>query len=153
MVTTAAWPEASRKRRPSEEMIQQPSPREAIGKVFLKLREKSPLLVGMRCPGKDCSRVATARRKVSRSWQLPHKLRTKPATGAASRGPDYWIRQGNVTSFVILQSVILQGLILLGTLRLIVIHRRRIEMKGIILRCGFLGALLVGAGLAISAQE
>src|SRR2546422_7073456 len=27
------------------------------GKAFLKLRGKSPLLVGMRCPAKDCSRV------------------------------------------------------------------------------------------------
>jgi len=43
-----------------------------------------------------------------------------------------------VTSFVILQSVILQDLILQETLRLTVVHRRRIEMKGIILRCGFL---------------
>ncbi len=57
MLTTAACPEASRKRRPSAAMIQQPSPREAIGKVFLKLRGKSPLLMGMTCPGKDCSRV------------------------------------------------------------------------------------------------
>src|SRR2546422_5467941 len=57
MLTTAACPEASRNRRPSSAMIQQPSPREAIGKVFLKLRGKSPLLVGMRCPGKDCTRV------------------------------------------------------------------------------------------------
>src|ERR1700674_1067641 len=61
MLTTAAWPEASRKRRPSEVMIPQPSPRTAMGKVFLKLREKSPLFVAMRCPGKDCSRVASAR--------------------------------------------------------------------------------------------
>src|SRR6266481_33354 len=148
MLTTAAWPEASRNRRPSEEMIQQPSPREARGKVFLKLRGKSLLLVGMRGPGKDCSRVASARSKTRGSGQLPHKLRAEPRTRVARRGPDYWIRKRNVTSFVILQSVIL-----LGALRLIVIHRRRIEMKGIILRCGFLGALLVGAGLAISAQE
>src|SRR5467141_2886235 len=153
MLTTAACPDASRKRRLSEEMIQQPSPREARGKVFLKLRGKSLLLVGMRGPGKDCSRVATARSKTRGSGQLPHKLRAEPRTRVARRGPDYWIRKRNVTSFVILQSVILQDLILLGALRLIVIHRRRIEMKGIILLCGFLAALLVGAGLAISAQE
>src|SRR5260370_8784862 len=38
-------------------MIQQPSPREATGKIFLKWRGKSPLRVGMRCPGKNCNRV------------------------------------------------------------------------------------------------
>jgi dipeptidyl aminopeptidase/acylaminoacyl peptidase len=54
---------------------------------------------------------------------------------------------------VILQSVILPGPILQETLRLIVFYRRRIEMKGVNLRCGFLGALLLGAGLAVSAQE
>src|ERR1700694_1704243 len=69
------------------------------------------------------------------------------------RGPNYWIWLRNVTSFVILESVILQGLILQGTLRLTVTHRRRFEMKCIIPRCGFLGAMLLGAGLAVSAQE
>src|SRR6266480_1728871 len=158
MLTTAACPDASRNRRPSAAMIQQPSPRDATGKVFLKLRGKSLLLVGMTCPGKDCSRVATARSKARGSGRLPRKLRANPSTRAASRAPGYWIRQGNVTSFVILQSVILQsvilqGLILQETLRLTVIHRRRIEMKGIILRCGFLSTLLLGAELAVSAQE
>src|SRR5712664_6296 len=57
MLTTAAWPEASRNRWPSPAIIQQPSPRDAMGKVFLKLRGKSPPRAGMRCPGKDCSRV------------------------------------------------------------------------------------------------
>src|SRR5439155_15364762 len=57
MLTTAACPEASRNRRPSAAIIQHPSPRAAMGKVFLKWRGKSPLLVGMRYPGKDCSRV------------------------------------------------------------------------------------------------
>src|SRR5882672_4627751 len=38
-------------------------------------------------------------------------------------------------------------------LLLIVSHRRRIEMNGVILRCGFLGALLLGSGLGVSAQE
>src|SRR5467141_1428025 len=33
------------------------------------------------------------------------------------------------------------------------VYRRRIEMKGVNLRCGFLGALLLGVGLAVSAQE
>src|SRR6202165_5174841 len=69
------------------------------------------------------------------------------------RGPNYWIWLRNVTSFVILESVILQGLILQGTLRLTVIHRRRFEMKCIIPRRGLVGALLLGAGLAVSAQE
>src|ERR1700694_2439290 len=69
------------------------------------------------------------------------------------RGPNYWIWLRNVTSFVILESVILQGLILQGTLRLTVTHRRRFEMKCIIPRCGLVGALLLGAGLAVSAQE
>src|SRR5258705_6554818 len=59
MLTTAAWPAASRNRWPSSAMIQQPSPREATGKPFLKLRGKSPLRVGMSCPAKDCSRVAS----------------------------------------------------------------------------------------------
>jgi len=49
--------------------------------------------------------------------------------------------------------VILQSVILPGTLGLTVFYRRRIEMKGVNLRCGFLGALLLGAGLAVSAQE
>src|SRR6266566_2408579 len=40
MLTTAACPEASRNRRPSSATIQQPSPREATGKVFLKWRGK-----------------------------------------------------------------------------------------------------------------
>src|SRR6266481_8626762 len=57
MLTTAACPAASRNRRPSSAMIQQPSPREATGKAFLKWRGKSPLRVGMRCPGKNCNRV------------------------------------------------------------------------------------------------
>src|SRR5260370_19101979 len=57
VLTTAACREASRNRRASSAIIQQPSPGEAIGKVFLKLRGKSPRRVGMRCPGKDCSRV------------------------------------------------------------------------------------------------
>src|SRR5712664_768856 len=95
MLTTAAWPEASRKWRPSEETIQQPSPREAIGKVFLKLRGKSPLLVGMRCPGKDCSRVENS---VS-------AMGTNLSHGAARLRcePDYWNRKRNVTSSVVLQ--------------------------------------------------
>lgn len=63
MLTTAACPEASRNRWPSEEVIQQPSPRTAIGNAFLKLREKSPLFVAMSCPGKDCSRVASPDRE------------------------------------------------------------------------------------------
>src|SRR5882724_2057845 len=40
MLTTAAWPAASRYFRPSEENIQEPSPRTAVGKAFLKLRGK-----------------------------------------------------------------------------------------------------------------
>jgi len=68
--------------------------------------------------------------------------------GERRAAADYWIRKENVTSFVILQSVILPGLILQETLRLIVFYRRRIEMKGVNLRCGFLGAMLLGAGLA-----
>src|SRR6266850_4068525 len=61
MLTTAACPAASRNRRPSSSMIQQPSPRTAMGKVFLKLREKSPPLVAMNCPGRNCSRVGSGR--------------------------------------------------------------------------------------------
>src|SRR6266403_3555941 len=59
MLTTAACPEASRNRRPSSAIIQQPSPRAAMGKVFLKLRGNSPLRVGIACPARDCSRVET----------------------------------------------------------------------------------------------
>lgn len=40
MLTTAAWPEASRYFWPSDEKIQEPSPRTAVGKDFLKLRGK-----------------------------------------------------------------------------------------------------------------
>src|ERR1700687_1036977 len=69
------------------------------------------------------------------------------------RGPNYLIWLRNLTSFGVLVSVILQGLMLQGTLRLTVIHRRRFEMKCIIPRCGLVGALLLGAGLAVSAQE
>src|SRR5213594_41122 len=58
ILTTAAWPAASRKRRPLSSIIQQPSPRDAMGNVFLRFREKSPL-VGMICPTKDCSRLVT----------------------------------------------------------------------------------------------
>jgi dipeptidyl aminopeptidase/acylaminoacyl peptidase len=54
---------------------------------------------------------------------------------------------------VILQSVILQGLVLQETLQLTVIHRRRIEMKGIILRCGLVAALLSCGMAGISGQE
>src|SRR5260370_30639987 len=58
MLTTAACPEASRNRRTSSAIIQHPSPRVAMGKVFLKWRGKRPPLGGMRCPGKECSRDA-----------------------------------------------------------------------------------------------
>src|SRR5260370_32039165 len=80
MLTTAACPEASRNRRPSAAIIQQPSPREAIGKDFLKFRGNSPLRVGMRCPQMDCSK---------------------------SREPGYWIRNRNVTISVVLRAVLL----------------------------------------------
>src|SRR5882762_1994963 len=59
MLTTAACPEASRNRRPSSAIIQQPSPRAAMGRVFLKLRGNSSLRVGIACPARDCSRVET----------------------------------------------------------------------------------------------
>src|SRR5579871_3081201 len=36
MLTTAAWPDASRRRRPSDVKIHDPSPRITIGKSFLK---------------------------------------------------------------------------------------------------------------------
>jgi dipeptidyl aminopeptidase/acylaminoacyl peptidase len=58
-----------------------------------------------------------------------------------------------VTSFLILQSVIQHCLILPGKLRLIMFHRRRIEMKAAILRCGLTSTLLLGSGLVLSAQE
>src|SRR5256886_12907201 len=61
MLTTAAWPAASRNRRPLSSTIQQPSPRIARGNAFLRFRENSPL-VGMPCPGKDCSRLACDRK-------------------------------------------------------------------------------------------
>ena len=83
MLTTAACPEASRKRRPSEEMIQQPSPREAIGNVFLKWRGKSPLLVGMRSPGKDCSRVES-RIHAAEGFIPLERLALSPQCGFAS---------------------------------------------------------------------
>src|SRR5881628_2467476 len=62
MLTTAAWPEASRNRRPLWSMIQQPSPRAAMGYVFLKFLEKSPVLINVSCPEKNCSRLASAHR-------------------------------------------------------------------------------------------
>src|SRR5713101_7904220 len=103
MLTTAACPEASRNRRPSAETIQQPSPREAIGKVFLKLRGKSPLRVGMRCPAKDCSRVKNSISAIG--------INLSPGAARLRREPDYWNRKRNVTSSVVLQEVVLQDLI------------------------------------------
>src|SRR5713226_4958188 len=115
ILTTAACPEASRNRRPSAAMIQQPSPREAIGKVFLKFRGNSPLRVGMRYPQMDCSK---------------------------SREPGSWIRNRNVTISVVLRAALLLKM-----------FYRRGKMKGVILRCGLVGVLLMGFGLAVSAQE
>src|SRR5207302_248344 len=59
------------------------------------------------------------------------------------RGQDYWIRDRNVTISVILH----------GVLHLTVFRRRRIEMKCIFLRCGLVGALLLGGGLGIAGQQ
>src|SRR5260370_42375762 len=52
----------------------------------------------------------------------------------------------------VLASAIPRGLILQGMLRLIMFYRRRIKMKGVILRCAFLTALQFSAGLAVSAH-
>src|SRR5229473_437734 len=138
MLTTAACPEASRNRRPSSAIIQQPSPREATGKVFLKWRGKSPLRVGMRCPGKNCSRVENSVSAVG----------TNLSCGEARlrREPHYWNRKRNVTSSVVLQEVVLHGLIPHAVLRFILFHRRRSEMRSVTLRCVFVGALLLGSG-------
>src|SRR6267378_2285265 len=100
MLTTAACPEASRNRRPSSAIIQQPSPREAIGKVFLKLRGKSPRRVGMRCPGKDCSRVENSVSTI--------EINLHTVGRGLRREPDYWNRKRNVTSSVVLQEMVLQ---------------------------------------------
>src|SRR6266481_2830220 len=78
MLTTAACPAASRNRRPLSSVIQQPSPRTAMGKVFLKLREKSPLFISMACPGKNCSRVATARSKMLGMFLAKIARRSQP---------------------------------------------------------------------------
>src|SRR5215467_8626210 len=71
MLTTAAWPAASRKRRPLSSTIQQPSPRAAMGNVFFRFREKSPL-VGMARPPKIVadSHLAPSRYNVRRfDWK------------------------------------------------------------------------------------
>src|SRR6266446_7684307 len=144
MLTTAACPAASRNRRPSSAMIQQPSPREATGKVFLKWRGKSPLRVGMRCPGKNCNRVEN--RAIAIGTNLSRgeaRLRCEP---------DYWNHSRNVASSVVLQEVVLHGLIPHAVLRFIVFHRRRSEMRSVTLRCVFVSALLLGSGLAIFSQ-
>ncbi len=52
MLMTAAWPDASRYSWPSEEMIEEPSPRTAVGKDFLKFREKREVTRG------NCSKHA-----------------------------------------------------------------------------------------------
>src|SRR5437762_2062491 len=58
----------------------------------------------------------------------------------------------NVTSSLVLHRVILHGMILPAPLRHIAFHRRRSEMKGVILHPVFASVLLV-CGPAISAQE
>src|SRR5260370_28148411 len=145
MLTTAACPAASRNRRPSSAMIQQPSQREATGKVFLKWRGKSPLRVGMRCPGKNCSRVENTVSAIGAN--------VSPGNSGLRREPDYWNHNRNVTSSVVLQEVVLHELIPHMVLLFIVFHRRRSEMRSVTLRCVFVTALLLGSGLAISAQE
>src|SRR6266478_9726729 len=145
MLTTAACPAASRNRCPSSAMIQQPSPREATGKVFLKWRGKSPLRVGMRYPGRNCSRVENTVSVI--------RINLSRSRARVRREPDYWNHSRNVASSVVLQEVVLHGLIPHAVLRFIVFHRRRSDMRSVTLRCVFVGALLLGSGLAIFAQE
>src|SRR5260221_9126682 len=57
-----------------------------------------------------------------------------------------------MTSSVILHSVILH-FCFDGTVAAVFFYRRRFEMKSVILRCGFSGALLLASGLAVAAQE
>src|SRR6266852_9544795 len=116
MLTTAACPAASRNRRPSSAMIQQPSPREATGKVFLKWRGKSPLRVGMRYPAKNCSRVESTVSVI--------RINLSHSRARLRREPHYWNRKRNVTSSVVLQEVVLHDLIPHAVLRFIVFHWR-----------------------------
>src|SRR5260221_434950 len=57
-----------------------------------------------------------------------------------------------MTSSVILHSVILH-FCFDSTVAGVFFYRRRFEMKSVILRCGFSGALLLASGLAVAAQE
>src|SRR5258708_32578257 len=102
MLTPAAGPEAWRNRRPSSATIQQPSPREATGKVFLKWRGKRPGRVSMRYPGMNCNRGEKRASAIS----------TNLSRGEARlrRQPLYWIRRRNVTSSLVLQDGVLHGL-------------------------------------------
>jgi len=87
-----------------------------MGKVILKLRGKSPLRAGMRCPAKDCSRVENSISAMG--INLSH------GEARLRREPDYWNRMRNVTSSVVLQEAVLQELIPHMVLRFIVFHRR-----------------------------
>src|SRR5207248_7026418 len=78
--------------------------------------------------------------------------RNKSLTPRPRKRPNYWIRHRNVTSSVVLHRVILHGTILPAPLRFIAFHRRKNEMKGVILHCVFVSVLL-GSAPAISAQE
>src|SRR5262249_18418547 len=75
MLTTAAWPAASRKRRSVSSTIQQPSPRAAIGNVFLRFQKKSPL-VGMRVRRK----IVTDSLASSSRYHMQRILRRKDGT-------------------------------------------------------------------------
>src|SRR5258707_4528712 len=57
-----------------------------------------------------------------------------------------------MTSSVILHSVIVH-VCFDGTVAAVFFYRRRFEMKSVIRRCGFSGALLLASGLAVAAQE
>src|SRR5258708_20989872 len=94
MLTTAACPEASRNRGPSSATIQQPSPREATGKVFLKWRGKRPVRVRMRYTGMNCNKVQ------NRPSALSNNL--SRGEGRSPPKPRYFVRKGKVTAFLLL---------------------------------------------------